>query len=259
MIGKILRTIGKFVFGTLFTLMLAGSLLVMGLANFTEFDNLKKIAGGLVGGQISDIGNSEQIRSGLRQLKETCKGADSVEIDLQDRKLSVNCNDINKADDAAIGSVIADELLQKIYYQKYDCDFISCLTQVQQGDTQPLTIILSQKANEFFKQIRIYAWIATALVGAAFFFLIEGWSNRLKNFGITFIFVGLPFFALDYIKSLLVKNVQQEFLSVINPLVDSLFKPVSQTYMAIFAAGIVLVGAAIIVKYKVENKQPKKK
>ena len=221
----------------------------MSLASFTEFDNLNKFIGNLISGQISPS-SSEEIKTGLQDIKDNCVNSDKVEIDIGGEKISLDCTDIRNVDENNLGSVIAGQFLGKVYYKQYSCDFISCLFS---GESSTLTILLSKKANDFFKQIQIYSWIATALVGAALFFLIETWSARLKNFGITFIFVGFPFFLINYIKDILLRAVPQNLLAAVGPLVDSLFKPVAQTYLVIFIAGVALVAASFVIKHKFEN------
>lgn len=247
---KILKSVGKFIFGTLFSIVLVFSLLVMSLANFTEFNNLSKFAGNLISGQITGASQGE-IQTGLQELKDKCKTSESIEINFGGESFSLNCGEINKLDEKNIGNVIAGDLLGKIYYKQYDCDFVSCILPSSGGPQ--LTVLLSKKANDFFRQIQIYMWIATGIFGALFLFLTETWSNRLRNFGVTFVFVGIPFFILNYVKSLLLKSFPQEFSTVLGPLVDSLFAPVSQTYLIILIAGAVLIAASFVVKHKFER------
>ncbi len=252
MIVKILRALGKFVFSILFSLLLVSSLLVMSVANFTEFGNLNKIVGSLISGQLTSGGTPEEISAGLLQLKELCASSETKSISLSGsgEDLTFDCSQVENLDESNVGAAMGGQILEKIYYKEYGCDFLSCVTQ---SEKPSITILFSKNANDFFKQIQIYVWIATAVIGGILFFLIETWSGRLRSFGINFIFVGLPFFVMNYFKGKLLSAVPEQFVAAAGPLLDSLFKPVEQIYMIMLVGGVILVVASFVVKYKIEN------
>ena len=235
-----IRIIGKISGGLLFALFLSAAIAVQALVQVTEYSNLKTALTTVLLSQIP----AAQLTEVLSILKQECAQQDSVQFTYENQTFALDCDKIKQQATVDI-NVVAGELFDKIYYKNYDCSFINCL---QQPGEQKLLVLFSVTANSFFRGIQLIAWVGAA-VGAIIMLLAnETWEGRLRIFGISMLFIGLPFFLVNYVKGLFISFISFPGFAF-NQIIENVFSPLATNYAIVFVFGLALAAAGYLIPF----------
>jgi len=248
----ILRSIGKIVGDFFFVLCLSVVILMLTIAEVTEYNNLKPIVVGVINQQIRKQIEPDKLT--IFQQNLNCSSRETIEFPMNENEnVTLKCSDIKNSNPEDLGSLIGSSMFEKIYYKEYSCEFIQC---IQQADFQGKAMLFaSSTANQFFKKSLIYLWIGTALFGIILLVSLKGWEIP-KNFGKSLIVVGIPFIFIKLLRDKL--NLPVDTVAV-QPLVDQLFNSLSNRYLIVLIIGILLTIIGYVGSYLVRRKEVKKK
>lgn len=260
---NIARTIGK-VFGKfLFTTFLALFIMMITVVQITEYDNLELLFSELIGEQFDvDATRAQQIYDELVTL---CTGRDTIEVPLSESEtITIDCNAVRETEAPEVGRTMTAGVFENIYYKQYDCGFVECL------QTNQFLVIFSSKGHAFFRSVQISCLIGAALGAGILFVSLEGWSNRLKGFGMPLISIGIFGLLVPLIGNWLIGTLMsgmgipslQGVKFDITPLVSNIFSSIQTNLLIILIFGIILTAAGYVVAWrerKAEKKQEKLK
>jgi len=176
------------------TIFLLLSIFTYCLVKFTEFDNLNLIFSKILVGRII---TEDKINQTYNSLLDNCENKESTEFSFGNRTISLKCDDVRNSSPENVLTLIGKPILYDVYYTKYDCSFIECLS--KPGEEKFL-ILISEKANEFFKVLQC---IFLTLVGIGLSLIlisVKGPENKLKTLGVTLLSIGVPILILIFIK-----------------------------------------------------------
>jgi NADH:ubiquinone oxidoreductase subunit 3 (subunit A) len=125
-----------------------------------------------------------------------------------------------------------------MYYKKYNCDFISCLTQ---GGTENLLIFFSEQSNLFFNSVLIYSILLTVFGISLIFISSENWIVRLKSLGWSSIFVAIPLILLPYFGNMVSNNIVLPGNLDLTSIVNGIFAPIQISLVLTLIFGIMLI------------------
>jgi LPXTG-motif cell wall-anchored protein len=247
----VMRSIGKAVSGTLFTISLALALTLMGVVNLTSYQTLQPIASNAISQQISSVASQQQLSQALNQAKQQCQGQTEIQFQLQGINFTVPCSQVNNATPQDVPNLVASAVVNQTVQKTYSCQPIQCLQTLQGNDR--LLYVFSSDFNNFLKTVLNALWIATAVTAIGYFFALEGVAGRLKGFGVALIWVGIPYFTTGflqhYISSLLLPQA-----SAILPLLNQIVVQLSNNFLYAFVIGVVLLVAGFILGRKRKKK-----
>jgi hypothetical protein len=249
---SILRGIGKFFGGFLFSTLLAIAILTLSLAQLTEYNNLKSIAIKVSEQQIAQQIGPTQLTAIHAQILELCKGVEKIEMPFDNENITIKCSDIVNSKPEDLGKIIVTSKFDEIYYKKYDCGFLECL---QREDIEGKMVIFSATANSFFKETLNYLLIGIAISAIILAISTKGWG-RPKSFGICCISAGIPFFVINIIKGML--PIPKEATEIATPVVEQIFNSISFKFLIVFIVGIVLFAIGFIGEFLTKKKVKKK-
>jgi hypothetical protein len=242
---NILRNIGKTIGNIIFVLALLATISAISLAKLTEYNNLKGLVTDSIGSQIAKGVDNETLIQIHQQLLEECKTNETIQLsDLLGQNVTIKCEDVEKTTPEGLINLFANGLFESFYYKKYDCSFIQCL---QKPGQDKLTLFVSLEAHSFLKNCQYILLIASGVGLAIMLVSIETWWNRLKSVGITLLSVSLPFFILilfkDHILSLSTN------LEAVTPIIDQIFGSVSNIFLVMLIAGVILTAIGSILQH----------
>ncbi len=272
----ILRSIGKSLAGTVFTLSLVSLLVVYNLVPLTSYDSFKslfsQVASQSVPAQLqSNNVTPEQLAQARTALTNYCVGKNSVNLSVLASEFNVDisklpldspmlrCSDIDKVIPANASSVSAASLLSgfvfdSIYYKNYSCDFLSCIMNAK-SPTDYL-VFVSSTFNSFLSGLVNYLAIATAASLAVFMLLTETWVGRAKGLGWSLFSIGVAPFVFRPIENIILPKisapaeVQGVINNTINPILDSLFN----NFTTVFFIGIALLILGYVLGFVLRKK-----
>jgi hypothetical protein len=228
-----LRKVGKYLFGSLFTLSLIFLISVHSFAQFTEYNNLKRIVTKIIEPSVESKLNYTIV---LRM----CEYQEKIEFYIENiGNVSVTCDSIKQAGQEKFLALFTDVIFDKLYSKEYTCDFIGCLKE------QPL-VIVSSYANSFFMSLEVPLMLSTIILAIVYLMLEETNTKRLKGFGYILLVCGVQFFLLYYIKDFFVK--QTPILEILNFLFSSM--TFYYTLALVFGASLFIVGYILEKKLK---------
>ena len=254
---KLLRGLGKFFGSTIFTTFLVLAILLMELVSFTSYDNFKLLASEISKKQLFSAMSEQDLTDLQQMLLFQCSQTDRINVPIfGGQPVVVKCDDVRNSDKAQLPTLITNALVDSIYYQKFNCSFIDCITK---GNQQDMLIVASNEGNQFYKSLQVYMWII-AVVGLILLLVsIETWSGRLKGVGFNLVFTGLPFLFLGYIQSSFMPALPPAIESSVKPIIDGLISSLKDKFLIVFAIGVVLVIAGYALGFYLSRKDGKKK
>lgn len=249
----ILRSVGKFIGEFFFVFGLSLAIIMLTVTEVTDYNNLKPIVVSAVSEQITKQFDTQNISLFYSQISNQCSGKESIEIPISVAgNVALKCSDVKASKPEEMGGLIANSLFDGIYYKKYDCEFIQCYQQLEPQDR--IMLFASSTANLFFKKVLIYLWIGAAASGILLLLSSRGWEIP-KNFGKSLMVVGIPFIFIKFLKERI--NLPAE-ASAVQPLIDQLFNSLSNRYLMVLMAGIILVVIGYVGSYLAKRKEVKK-
>lgn len=233
------RTLGKALIAFIFSISLSIMMIFISLAEFTSYSKLKPIMTDIIASTFS-----ESFSQQLSRIEEYCKNREELEIMVGERNFTINCSTFRRE---TILNKISSDYFNQIYFKDYDCEFIDCF---KGNTTENFMILVSKKGNEFYVQALNWCLLAVILSGSLLFLSTKTWEERLKTFGSSFIFVGLPLFSLRYLSSEITSLFNVQGVSdKIAVLMEHLFSPLDFYYKLFLSTGVVLLGLGYSISY----------
>ncbi len=228
------KTLAKSAIAFLFSTFLTFAVLTLSLYQITDKDTIKPIALQIVRQQISD----EQLGQLHAYLTQQCQGKDTVDVQVQNEKIAINCSDVrSKTPQALIESIYLDNL-DKIYETRYDCEFLDCLK------SQP-TVVFSSKAHDFFLSMIYLFFVLTVAFAALLAYMVRetGRFGLMKTFGWSLVFVGISYFIILAAKTAI---IPAEVAAIAGPALDTIFNIILFNLLVVLIAGIALLAAGYL-------------
>ena len=214
----VLRKIAKFLAGTIFTFSLALFIVLVSLYNLTTYDTLRPLSTGLF---------LEQADSIEPVIKEACKNSKSLEFNLQNEKVSVDCSELGNL------SLFADNAFARSYFKNYTCDILDCIKQP--------AVLASATGNSLIWNLAIISGIIFVVSAAALLLLLD---KKIKGLGISLVLVGINYFILLISKS----SVPSTNIPSIDNLISSFFASLMTNFLYVLIIGIALTGIGFYMK-----------
>ncbi|HLD83230.1 MAG TPA: hypothetical protein VI979_00040 [archaeon] len=181
------RKAGKAIAGIFFPIALTLFVFALSLSQVTQNGGLKDFFIGVLSSQVPQGVDKASI---VDSFKAQCSGKESMELDLGNETLFVQCSRILESrtlEDAA-GAIFDAQ-----YARRYDCSFLDCARFVP-------AIIPTKQGNEIMTSLS-YAFLAlSALFGAMLVASLEGFG-RITWLGVAIVSVGVLYFPLEYMPS----------------------------------------------------------
>lgn len=249
---SILRGIGNGLGGIVFVTCLGFLIILLSFSDFIQYDSIKPAVAGLIAPQITNGLDQTQLTFLHQMLLQNCTGNEKITIPLKSEAISapleVNCSEIKNSNAGDLGNIIANATFDQMYYKKYDCSFLACITL---AGKDPLFII-TQKMSDVVNKAIFYLGIGTVAGILLILICAETWADKLKTIGISSIFIGLTYFVLLFTKNLILKNIagSEVTATVIEPFIVSL----SSRLLLTLVVGIVLTIIGVIVWFVSKKK-----
>jgi hypothetical protein len=242
----IARSILKGISSFFFLTFLLATVLLFGLVKFTQYENLKPIVISIISKQV----NETQFSQLYPYIELYCKSRnETVKLNFTVGEVEISCQEIFGKAPNQVVEIFASKVFDKIYYKKYECEFIDCLKGARKKEDY--VIFVSEKSNLFFKEILPYSLFATIFFLIIFLIACESWYVRTKNLGITLLMLGLPYFIFRFtLSELLQKFLPLEMVEVVTPTIDVIFSYFHQSFFLILSISIVLLFIALAIKLK---------
>lgn len=146
-----------------------------------------------------DLGN--KISQMIPQMKFYCQNNSEYVFAEQDYSFVISCVQVEAGDvDEIINSGIND-VVEKQYYQDYDCSLFDCLSEGKTG------VLISQKAKNYWSGKFYILFFLVFILFICMFFLVEKKSNSFVIAGALLIVGSLPFSRLEFLASFIGKIV----------------------------------------------------
>jgi len=248
-----LRGIGRWLGILILSISLFPAIFMMLITKFTELDNLKSVFSELLASSLPiDKTQLNQIHTTL--LKE-CEQTQSLEMPFGNKIITLSCEDINKSSPDELMNLVGASLLNDIYYQKYDCEFIECLKQPGGGG---FSVILSSKANLFFKNIQNILFACVGIGTILILISVKEWNAKLKTLGIILLSTSIPVLIILYVKDYFLPQLPAEAAAIITPVIEQIFDFLFTSFLIVAIAGAILTIAGYSLKFFQKKKIKRK-
>jgi hypothetical protein len=240
-----LRSFGKFVLGTLFSLSLASLLLISSLSQLTEYTNLKKIfSEALIEIRLKEV----NITEGYHLIREACKFKEKIILPIDNDTIELNCSQVEKVEEKDFLDLITTKIFEKFYFKEYPCNVIECLR-----DAKNFLVIFSEQGNLFLKGIQSYLILITVVLCIGFILILENWQERAKGLGKVLFSTGLFYFIIKYASSFFLPAKIKEI-----KVVQDILNIFVQNFLYLFVCGVILLILGYSLSYR-RGKEKKKK
>jgi len=238
-----ISALGKIVGSIILGLFLIGLIFSSAFAQFTEYNNLQPVFVGLISMNIPI--NESEFPQMKAMLMQQCQQPGVTFIDSGALgggaatgggfNLTLKCSDIIAATSAAqLAELAATGLFDSIYYKNYTCDFISCLSTLQ--DQEKFAIMSSAHAHNFLNQVITWC-IAGIAVGLLLIIVsIRKPFGIAKTVGIEMIVSGV----IAYVGMSLMKGIISGVPSEVAAIANGLFSTLQNNLMTVIAIGAFL-------------------
>jgi hypothetical protein len=153
--------------------------------------------------------------------------------------ISVPCSSLSGGKEAVVKATV-NGFVDSIYYKEYDCNFWNCITK----EKAPYFLI-SQKAKDYWHQKFYFALIASLVLVALLFLLVEGKTNWPVLVGSILILSAAPLLKIKEIISFIIPksiHILSVFLSIF-------FSKSYATFWISLIVGLVLIGLGLGLKF----------
>ncbi|MFH0868622.1 MAG: hypothetical protein V1839_00165 [archaeon] len=235
------RKLGK-IFGVLlFMTFLSLTLMSYSLAEFTSYNIIEPAFESMAQEKISL--NETQLESQYDGMKQMCSSPGTTELPMTNN-ITIKCSDIAATTADKIPALMAKAVFDSVYYKKFDCSFITCLRTLPAQDKASL--LLTEKANEFYGKAWIYFLVAAFASGALLFAAAETWQSKFKSLGFCLFITGTPYILLKF---LLKKFMPAETAAQAAPMVDAMINALSMKFLIAMFAGVVLIAIGFMIDF----------
>lgn len=170
--------------------------------------------------------------------------------------ITLKCADIKASTPQGMEDIIIGTVFdQKVYYKKYDCNFIDCLRNPPESvKGQEFMLLISDMASKFFRTYTNYLLIVAIVLILLIVLLSAPKYTALTTLGIDGIIAGLLYFIVNLAKTQ-ITSIPAEAA----PLLNQFFTSISQLFIILLVSGIVLLIAGIVIGIVSRKKKGKKK
>jgi len=254
----ILKTFGKIFGGFLFSTTLGLLIFALALSQFLQYETIQPPIANILQEEISKSYSNEQLTNLLIFLKNECTNKNTIDLPVgQETENKINatlkCSEINTAQPSDLSRIISVAVFDKIYYKKYDCEFLKCFQKLQ--GTEKFTLFLSIQATEFFSSILKYLEVGVAAGLIILIVSIRTWHGITKSIGISCIFIGISYFILPVAESQISTRIPQEQATAIMPIINIFFRLIRPKLLIVLIIGIVLAIIGYTGSYLVKGKK----
>jgi len=222
----------------LFISLLAGNIFLTLTLSIDPSSIQKELGSDILDSIVGDINVKGVIEENIPAMQEYCE--DKTEFSFEDpntgKSFTISCDVIAQGSDAIVDYGV-DTFIEEIYYEDYDCGFWDCFEKTG----SPLFLI-SEKAQNYWNNKFYFSLIASIVLIALMFFLVEKKSNMFIISGSLLILSALPFMKLDSILSFF---SDKPFLG----LLTIFFTKAYIVFLIMFISGIVILGVGILLKF----------
>lgn len=232
--GFIRGSLAVFVGILVLVALLVGSV-VFTLSWSLNYEDVKQNIGPVVESLIQKQGGLvEEIEQQIPTMLQYCTTNTEYVFAQENYTFAIPCTTIAQGSPSVI-SFAVNSLLEKVYYDTYDCGFWDCF---KKGEFP--VFLLSQKAKNYWAT-KFYLVLGIFLVlGVLLFLLMRKKSGFLITLGIMFIVAAIPVKNFDWFFSLFGDNIRA--------FADVFFSKSSSVFLAMLIVGIALILAGIIWK-----------
>ncbi len=178
------------------------------LSSSLTYENVQKESLVLANDFLEEMNITETVKQVYPFVILYCQNYSEYVFSFQGYTVNIPCTVAMQGEDAIIQEGIKD-VINSIYYAKYDCNFIDCFRKYP----VPLFLI-SEKSHNFFTE-KVYLLIVSSLVFFALaFLLVKKKTNSFILSGILLIISSLPFIKLNSIMSMFSDQVIFKLLGI---------------------------------------------
>ena len=169
-----------------------------------EYENVQpelvSVAGDLVQGEFNlleeEINLTEEVEANLGVMEEYCQNNSEYVFSEQGYTFVVPCDVVGEGTEAILGKGL-ENIVEKSYYQDYDCGFWDCLK------TESPLFLISERAHDYWQQKFYITLIFSILLIILAFFFVEHKQNFPIVIGSLLLISSLPFMKLEPLFSFL--------------------------------------------------------
>ncbi len=154
----------------------------MTLTKSLEYENVQTEAVPLVNNLLNNdltefmgdgMNFTQQFKEEFEIVKDYCETNSNYSLNFEEYNLELSCANLTILNDTSsfINSTV-EQLVEKAYYEEYDCDFFKCFSEYN----VPFFLI-SQKAHDYWNGKFYFALMVSIILLVLLFFLVENKAN----------------------------------------------------------------------------------
>jgi len=240
--------------GFLFSVSLTLLVLILLASSLTAYEISKEVFTTLLANTLKRQMNPQQLEQTYQQVSAYCKSNQNFTLPMMNENITMDCQAILATNSSYLVYLLAEKFFDGLYYKSYGCDFLTCLQGLKSAEDA--IIFFSSTSHEFFKSSVWPVILLNVVIGIALLLSIEDWPGRCKAFGLQFLFIGVFFFLVPYLKSFTLDRLPPE-AAIAENLLDKIFELISPILLVFFVAGIVLIGIWLGNKFLMKKQKPK--
>ena len=196
--------------------------------------------GGLIPKEIvGEFNLTDAAKDALRIAKSYCRNPNNANyvFNYGGYNVNISCDTVlNSSSPDAVINETYDDVIYDIYYKEYDCKFWDCFS-----ETKLPFFLVSQKAMDYWKSKFYYSLLASLILIALIFLVIEEKRNTPVVVGVLLALSAFPLLKLkDFLYAL-----AGEFSSLINIFLST----THEVFLFSLVLGILLVGTGIGLRF----------
>ena len=200
------------------------------------YDNVYKESSVIFGDILSNVNVSLVIEKNYPMIVSFCENNSEYVFSEGGYVFDISCESVMQGTEAILEDGIKS-VISKIYYDDYSIDASNYIDEPQNA---PLFLI-SEQAHDSASRIFYYSILASLILLAALFFLVENKSNTFLIPGIYFVLNSLMFFKINNVSSLFSDGIVFKFLGIF-------FSTSFSVSVKLLIIGILLIVIAIVFK-----------
>lgn len=238
--------IGEKTCGFILSVLLVAVIFVFIMQNVSEYSSMTSLIENTVSTQNmtpKDFKESDlpKIKSELMDnCSKSSDGTTVVQLK-QNKNATLDCQNVSAIQNSEdLFSLIAISGFKEVYYQKYDCAFVSCFVQAKTINDK-INLLLSEKAHKFYGNLYWYTIVAAVIAGVAFVFVAGDMFRAAKGLGWTFAIIGVGFVFTWLFKDKNIALGPSQTASMTLPVFSKIMPAVQNYLITYFVIGIVLL------------------
>jgi hypothetical protein len=217
----------------LFLSLLAASMLLT-LSLSLKYENIKPELTSVIRDSIEEGIKEKGVEGDFVLMQEYCENNSVYPLTEEDYSLEVPCETVDQGLDSVV-EYLANALVDKAYYDDYDCDFWDCF----ELDEVPFFLI-SEKAKQYWSSKFYFALFASIVFASLTLLLVERKTTFPILLGTLMIVSALPLLKVDWLFIL--------FGDFASGMISVLFSQAMSVFWIMAIVGGVLVVLGIILK-----------